>query len=225
MDFLRKLYRRIKVAFNEGYSLTKALIDILGPALGTVIVARLAYLRFNTQKLAFSEFQKFLEQGMVKKVECASDSIAFNLKTEGSKMYETIIPGFLQKEDVWTMLNDNRMSTGLEISVSRFERYSKRILNGVMLVGPLVYFVYVVYFMNRLVNGAPNKSEKSNVELADDDDKKDTVTFKDVAGLGPAKEELQNLVHMIRNRDRYISLGAFQPKGVLLYGPPGVGKT
>ena len=79
--------------------------------------------------------------------------------------------------------------------------------------------------MNRLVNGAPNKSEKNNVELADDDDKKDTVTFKDVAGLGPAKEELQNLVHMIRNRDRYISLGAFQPKGVLLYGPPGVGKT
>ena len=225
MDFLRKLYRRIKVAVNEGYSLTKALIDILGPALGTVIVARLAYLRFNTQKLAFSEFQKFLEQGMVKKVECASDSIAFNLKTEGSKMYETIIPGFLQKEDVWTMLNDNRMSTGLEISVSRFERYSKRILNGVMLVGPIVYFVYVVYFMNRLVNGAPNKSEKSNVELADDDDKKDAVTFKDVAGLGPAKEELQNLVHMIRNRDRYISLGAFQPKGVLLYGPPGVGKT
>ena len=42
---------------------------------------------------------------------------------------------------------------------------------------------------------------------------------------GKAKEECQNIVHLIRNRKQYIELGAKQPKGILLYGPAGVGKT
>ena len=223
MLYLRGLLKVIKKAITRGYSFSKVLFDILGPALGAAIVVRLVYLRLHTKRLAFSEFQKYLERGQISKVQCAADSISFRLKTDGSKFYETLIPGFLQKADVWEMLDNNRISSGLEIGVSHFERYGKKVINGLMTVGPIVYFVYVVYFMNKLVNGGPNKSERNNEEHLEDE--KNIITFNDVAGIGPAKEELQNLVHMIRNREKYVSLGASHPKGVLLYGPPGVGKT
>ena len=51
------------------------------------------------------------------------------------------------------------------------------------------------------------------------------TTFKDVAGLEEVKEDLKNIVDLIKNPDNYVKAGAKLPKGVLLYGPPGTGKT
>ena len=56
-------------------------------------------------------------------------------------------------------------------------------------------------------------------------DSKDRVTFKDVAGIDDAEEELEEIVDFLKNPERYTKLGARIPHGVLLYGPPGTGKT
>ena len=86
-----------------------------------------------------------------------------------------------------------------------------------------------LYIMRRMSGGnAPGSGifniGKSKAELFDKDTKQ-KVTFKDVAGLEGAKEEVKEIVDFLKNPRKYTSLGGKIPKGVLLVGPPGTGKT
>ncbi len=93
----------------------------------------------------------------------------------------------------------------------------------------LVPFVLVglfIYFLMRQVQGTNNRAMtfgQSSVRLSDE--KKNKVRFSDVAGAKEAKEELKEIVEFLRYPQKFLALGAKIPKGVLLLGSPGVGKT
>jgi cell division protease FtsH len=90
----------------------------------------------------------------------------------------------------------------------------------------IVVFVAIwIFFMNSSQGGAGKAMSfgKSKARLYKDDGKK--VTFDDVAGLKEEKEELQEIVDFLKRPEKYTELGARIPKGVLLVGPPGTGKT
>ena len=97
---------------------------------------------------------------------------------------------------------------------------------------PLILLIGIwIFFMKRMSGGAGGGGAgqifnigKSKAKLFDKDQKVKT-TFKDVAGLEGAKEEIQEIVDFLKNPDKYTSLGAKIPKGALLVGPPGTGKT
>ncbi|HBI26475.1 MAG TPA: cell division protein FtsH, partial [Peptococcaceae bacterium] len=81
-------------------------------------------------------------------------------------------------------------------------------------------------FMLQQSQGGSNKAMqfgKNRAKTLDPDKQK--ITFKDVAGVDEAKEELAEVVEFLKEPKRYVDIGARIPKGVLLYGPPGTGKT
>lgn len=89
----------------------------------------------------------------------------------------------------------------------------------------LALFVIFFLFMRQLQSGGGKAMSfgKSKAKLLSDTSKR--VTFDDVAGVEEAKEELQEIIHFLRDPKRFTRLGGRIPKGVLLMGPPGTGKT
>jgi cell division protease FtsH len=91
---------------------------------------------------------------------------------------------------------------------------------------PMLFFAGVIYFMLRQAQGSNNQAlsfGKSRARMFTGD--KPTVTFEDVAGVEEAKEELHEVVEFLKEPEKFIALGARIPKGVLLVGAPGTGKT
>src|ERR687888_635362 len=85
---------------------------------------------------------------------------------------------------------------------------------------PLVFFAIIVLLLWRTVQLMPRVKPKLVTPQS-----KSSVRWEEVAGLGEAKAELQEVVDFLRDPKRFARLGARVPKGILLYGPPGTGKT
>ena len=93
---------------------------------------------------------------------------------------------------------------------------------------PILFLVFFLWFISRQVKGAGMQAlsfGQSKARMTLPDDKKNVVTFKDVAGAKEAKEELREIVDFLKNPKKFLDIGARIPKGILLMGAPGTGKT
>lgn len=93
---------------------------------------------------------------------------------------------------------------------------------------PIVFIVFFLWFLSRQVKGAGMQAftfGQSKARMTRPDDKSQKVTFKDVAGAKEAKEELREIVDFLKNPKKFLDIGARIPKGILLMGAPGTGKT
>ncbi|MFO0718492.1 MAG: ATP-dependent zinc metalloprotease FtsH [Candidatus Paceibacterota bacterium] len=102
------------------------------------------------------------------------------------------------------------------------------VINLAPIIVPIIFVVFFLWFMTRQVRGAGVQAftfGQSKARMISPDDKKQRVTFKDVAGVKEAKEELKEIVDFLRNPKKFLDIGARIPKGILLMGAPGTGKT
>ena len=131
------------------------------------------------------------------------------------------------KEMFTEELNQYREDQGLIIDYQTREDWGREIFQWLLLIGLVVIFWSII--MRRVGGGGGPGGQifnfgKSKAQVLENG-KSTNVTFKDVAGLEGAKEEIEEIVEFLKQPKKYTELGAKIPKGALLVGPPGTGKT
>ncbi len=116
----------------------------------------------------------------------------------------------------------------IKINIEGPSGFAFWIANLAPFIAPIFFLVLIVWFLTRQVRGAGMQAfsfGQSKARMTMPDDKKEKVTFKDVAGAKEAKQELAEIVDFLRNPKKFLEIGAVIPKGILLMGAPGTGKT
>ena len=169
----------------------------------------------KVQEINFSQFMQDVDQGTVKEVTLIGAEVN-GKKNEGTSFHLIVPPNYpgmikkLQEKNVNITVKD--VSSGS--------------WGWLVNLAPLALLAALWYFMIRQMQTGGNKAlsfGKSRARLLSMQQKK--VTFKDVAGVDEAKEELREIIEFLREAQKFQKLGGRIPKGVLLVGPPGTGKT
>ena len=182
----------------------------------------------NTEnRLAYSELLSEVEAGEVKEIEISADKVKANVKLKNQNVTKEVnIPSV---EHLMSALEDS-MKTGTIKVTEKSESLFVTILSLLTPFGILIiFFIFWFLFMNSGAQGGAGSNKtmsfgKSRAKILNPTDKT-KVTFNDVAGVDEEKEELEEIVEFLKNPRKFTEMGARIPKGVLLVGQPGTGKT
>ena len=172
----------------------------------------------SDKEVNFTEFMNDVDAGRVKEVTVDGMQVKGKL-TEGNAVFHTTAPAN------YPNMIDTLRAKGVVITFRDVNSGSLPL----QLLGtwaPLILLAALWFFMIRQMQTGGNKAlsfGKSRARLLSMQQKK--VTFKDVAGVEEAKEELREIIEFLREAQKFQKLGGRIPKGVLLVGPPGTGKT
>jgi cell division protease FtsH len=173
----------------------------------------------TTEKIPYSEFRKLIQKNKIEEVVLDPTSIrAILINEEGQRFRKSVTTARIEDPDLIKEL------------IAHNVKFSATTQNGVGQYLYLIWLIPMIFFlimMTRARRGSPGTGlmsiGKSRAKLYID---KDTgVTFDDVAGVDEAKEELKEVIDYLQNPQKYQRLGGKIPKGVLLVGPTGTGKT
>jgi cell division protease FtsH len=174
------------------------------------------------ETVSVSQFQNDVDAGKVQDISVSGTEITADYK--GTKEhYHTIIPASFTPAnfpDLYKSVREHGVSVNIKDQTPSFW------LNAAVSALPILLLLGLFMFMMRQMQSGGNKAMsfgKSRARLLSMQQKK--ITFKDVAGVDEAKEELKEIIEFLREAQKFQRLGGRIPKGVLLVGPPGTGKT
>ena len=170
----------------------------------------------SESKVIFSDFMSQVESGKVSEVVIQGDNISGKY-TDGQH-FETYAPA--KDPTLVTLLREN----GVRMEVVPPEQTSWYMSILISWFPMLLLLGIWIFFMRQMQAGGGKALSfgKSKARLIDN---KNKTTFKDVAGVDEAKEELHEIIEFLKEPQKFSQLGGKIPKGVLLIGPPGTGKT
>ncbi|ABI67452.1 ATP-dependent zinc metalloprotease FtsH [Syntrophomonas wolfei] len=172
------------------------------------------------KELSEPQFYQMVEQGQVKAVRVEVAELVYNLSGElknNSKFTATVS----KESDIIKLLREKKV----DYTTQPVPPPSIWMTLLTTLFPIIILVVFLLFIMNQTQGGGGRVMQfgKSKARLMSGEDVK--VSFKDVAGAEEAKEEMQEVVEFLKNPQKFIQIGAKIPRGVLLYGAPGTGKT
>jgi len=206
--------------------------------LGIMVMAFLSMLfagpTSTTEELSYTNFLQKLEKKEIKSVDLSKDFlVAMPVKQPDAKpvsnpLYGDVKPAKLQykvslpeNSDILTKLQEN----DVEINAKRVNESGSMFGLGSSLITILLVLGFIMLIIRSIQAGGAQAMSfgKSRAKMLMDNKVK--TTFADVAGIDEEKQELEEIVDFLKHSDKYVKLGAKIPKGVLLVGSPGTGKT
>lgn len=196
--------------------------------------------------LILSGLYSFISGRQVTKTEIPLSQLALDIKVgqvseivvQGESLDMVYVNGdkkFTKKEE-GTALTDTLANYGttpeelgkVKVEIKNQTGFGYWFMNLLPLLAPVIFILLFIWYMTRQVKGAGAQAftfGQSKARMIDPNDPSQKVTFKDVAGAKEAKEELSEIVDFLKNPKKFLEIGARIPKGILLMGAPGTGKT
>lgn len=182
----------------------------------------------KTENIAISQLSSDIKSGVVKSITVRGDTLDIQYtnasttkvskKENGEALSQTLVNYGVTKEQI----------SAVTINIKNENGIGFWLLNLSPVIFPILFIAVFIWFITRQVKGAGMQAMtfgQSKARMIDPNDSNQRVTFKDVAGAKEAKEELTEIVDFLRNPKKFLDIGARIPKGILLMGSPGTGKT
>jgi cell division protease FtsH len=181
----------------------------------------------NKEEISISDLALAAKTGQIKEIKVKSGSldatfqsgvVKTSKKEDTSSIAETLSAYGVTTEEL----------SKIKVSVNQDGGFFYWLINIFPLLFPIILIAVFIWIMTRQIKGAGMQAfsfGQSRARLTAPDDSKQRVTFKDVAGCKEAKEELSEIVDFLKNPKKFFEIGARIPKGILLMGAPGTGKT
>ncbi len=205
--------------------------NILGAILIFMVITALYLVIADTSKVvpdvSISDLAKSVMAGEVKRIVVEGENLTITYKDNTVKN---------SKKETETSLSQTLFNYGVtkdalagaNIQVKDESGFWYWFMNIMPFLLPIVFIIFFFWYLSRQVKGAGMQAftfGQSKARITDPNDKNNKVTFKDVAGCKEAKEELKEIVDFLKNPKKFLNIGARIPKGVILTGAPGTGKT
>ena len=197
----------------------------------------------DSKEVSYSQFQQYVEKGYISKVvvvnkETAEATINPNDSLALIEIYgaseahkhigkETLLEVSIPSAESFDTFITGKQDQKIEVKYEDRTYFFDSILNSLPLLLLVVFWIFIFRRMSGGggAGGGIFSVGKSKAQLFDKNTTTQKVTFKDVAGLEGAKEEVQEIVEFLKSPTKFTKLGGKIPKGALLVGPPGTGKT
>ncbi|MFA5937164.1 MAG: ATP-dependent zinc metalloprotease FtsH [Candidatus Paceibacterota bacterium] len=231
MDFNLLNQKEPKGKGKKGKETPKFSGSILGAILIFMTITALYLMISGTPKtsteISISELAKSVTAGEVKNILVEGEKLTITYKNDEIKISKKEIESSLSQ----TLFNYGVKAEALNatnIEVKNESGFSYWLMNLLPFLLPVLFIIFFFWYLTRQAKGAGMQAfsfGQSKARITDPNDKNNKVTFKDVAGCKEAKEELKEIVDFLKNPKKFLDIGARIPKGVILTGAPGTGKT
>lgn len=178
-------------------------------------------------EVAISDLAKSVSAGEVKNILVEGDKLTITYQNNDVKTAKKEVGSALSQ----TLFNYGVTKDALaktEIQIKDESGFMYWLVNILPFLLPIAFILIFFWYLSRQVKGAGMQAftfGQSKARITDPNDKNNRVTFKDVAGCKEAKEELKEIVDFLKSPKKFLDIGARIPKGVMLTGAPGTGKT